>query len=78
MAKKTQQKNRTKEQLIETLRAQKKELQGVRFRLSPEAQKKTSAHRTLRKSIARTMTDLRDRAKTEKNSGTGADAASRV
>ena len=59
-------KKKTRADMVKDLRGYKKELQSVRFRLSAKSQQKTAAHRTLRKNIARTKTDLAALAKGKK------------
>ena len=64
-------KKKTRQHLIDDLRKQKKSLQEARFRLSAEAQKKTSRHRELRRSIARTTTMLMAAKGRKKSENTG-------
>ena len=58
MAKKKEKKIETKEHLIATIRAKKKDLQQARFRFSPELQRNSSRRRMLRKDIARASSAL--------------------
>ena len=71
-------KKKTKQQIIDDLRKQKKKLQEVRFRLSAEAQQKTSRHKELRNSIARMTTMLTEVKKEQKNGNTRDNPVSRV
>ena len=57
-------KNKTKKQLITTLKKQKKGLEDARFQLS--VKEKGGSQRSARKSIARTLTMLREIAKKQK------------
>ena len=59
MARETDKKRDGKrQQLVDRLRAQKKELQEARFRMTEKTRSETARHRTIRREIARTVTAL--------------------